>query len=506
MVTRLATFAAQIWVARILTQSEMGLFAIALQVQSYANMAQQIGVREVLISRQKRYHLWQNATFWIAQTMGIISSLLIVAAAPFAAWIYSTDPTIPWWHSPLLPMLLIFAIAQPLYNLTLVQEAKVQIDHRFKYAAMGTAAQGIAQPVSQIALAMMKFGAFALVWPRLIVGVVRCLIYSKAAPLHIRRDPQVRVWKYVLIPGAMVLLVNLAYNIPQSIPVLVLGKLGGPDSEVGKKAAGIFYFAFTLSIQTLVMLSQQIDAVLFPTLGKMGDDPKRQRGALLRAGHALAAVLAPVCAMQIVAARPVILLFFSPKDNPLKWEPAILPFQIMSVGMLVAGAFAPAHSLLQAQGRFAAKLWIGVAWGAVSAIVSVVGIWLAPDEYKVAAGAVGLSIGLGGYMAHYCVAATRPLGGGAGDAARILTLPTLIAAGAGAAAFFAARLLPSSVGSLRMTYFVQAAVMGCVGGVAYLIGLRVLAPGVWNDLKLAAHPILRRFARFMPGKTTGAGA
>jgi PST family polysaccharide transporter len=481
--TRVLSFVAQMWLARILLKEDFGLFAIALNVQTYANMAQQIGVREVLIARQKRFHLWQNSAFWIAQASGFVSALVIILLSRLVANHYN-EPR-------LVPILLIFALAQPLYNLTLVQEAKVQIDLRFKYAALGTAAQGVVQPVSQVALALMKFGAYALVWPRMIVGAVRCLIYARAAPIRVRRTPQFRAWKYILVPGTMVLLTNLAFTIPSSVPVLVLGSVG-PGPKVGQELAGFFYQAFALSMQTLMMLAVQIDAVLFPTLGKMTDDPARLRAALVRAGHALAAIVAPVCALQVVAARPVILLFFSPKDDPMKWEPSVLPFQIMSVGMLFAGALAPGHSLLQAQGRFGTKLWIASAWSAASALVSIVGVWLAPMEYKVAAGAVGMAVGYAGYHTHYCVAGTRPLGGGWSDVVKIIAMPLLVAAIAGAAAALAARLVPAWPDRPRMTYFVQAAVMGCVGFAVYVAGLRLLAPGVWNDLLHAAEPVLRR--------------
>jgi hypothetical protein len=75
---------------------------------------------------------------------------------------------------------------------------------------------------------------------------------------------------------------------------------------------------------------------------------------------------------------------------------------------------------------------------------------------------------------------------------KIIAMPLLVAAIAGAAAALAARLVPAWPDRPRMTYFVQAAVMGCVGFAVYVAGLRLLAPGVWNDLLHAAEPVLRR--------------
>jgi hypothetical protein len=81
---------------------------------------------------------------------------------------------------------------------------------------------------------------------------------------------------------------------------------------------------------------------------------------------------------------------------------------------------------------------------------------------------------------------------------KIIAMPLLVAAIAGAAAALAARLVPAWPDRPWMTYFVQAAVMGCVGFAVYVAGLRLLAPGVCMDLMHAGAPIVRRVHPLLP--------
>ena len=518
LLTRAMTLAAQVVVARWLTPAEFGLFAIAMAVMRFSELSQQVGVREVVVSRQKRFHLWQNAAWWIANVAGVVAALATAIAAPIMAWVYG-EPSLLW-------MLLILALAQPLYNVTLVQEARLQIDMRFKRIAAGQFLQGALMPASQAGFAIARFGAYALVVPRLIVGVARWWFYRRAAPIEVRRDPQVRLWKYILLPGLLVPATNPVYNIRSCGPALLPGGGGGGGSRLGQAFAGHFGFAFNLSLQSVMLLSMQIDSILFPTLGKMAGDPVRQRAAFLRAGHALAAVMAPVCLFQIAAARPLILLVFG-----AKWEPAVVPFQVMSVGMLFAGAFAPAQSLLQAQARFGKKLFIALLWGVVSGVVSAVGILLAPEIQKGEAAAVGLAGGVIGDGVAGWISAARPVGGDAADVARVLTMPCMVgllamaiamgadayatpaAAGAlGRIAAWVVTLAPErfEVGHVRdmLTHAFRIGLLGVVGGVSFLGLLRTLAPGVWKDMVQAAHPISRRLAPYLSrlhGRPAGGG-
>lgn len=492
ILTRVLSLGAQVVLARLLSQEQFGLFGLAMSIVNYANLSQQVGVREILVARHKRIELWQSTGFWVATATGLLSMMLIFAAAPIAGWFY-TDKTLIW-------MLLILGLAQPTYNMTLVQEAKLQIHLRFKYTALCQFVWGALTPLLQLALALMKFGVFAFVVPRLVAGLIRWWMYQRAEPTTISPRWHVRRWKYILVPGMMILLTALAYTIGPSVPSLVLGRY------VGKAATGYFTFAFNLSLQVLMLLSMQIDSVLFPTLGKMQGEPERQRAAMLRSSRALTAIMAPVCFLQMAASGPVVALMFG-----AKWQPAVEPLQIMSVGMYVAGAYITGQSLLQAQQRFRDKLILALRWGIISAATSVAGILLVPAQDAVSAASLGLAIGYLGYGFDNYVEAIKPIGGGFRDAIRVTLMPTIVGVLATALAWFAgtliAPLITSHFPQLSRPWMLRTAELGTIGSVGmlgYIFLLRVLAPALWHDLMRAGEPLIQRLRRLSPARATGA--
>ena len=486
IITRVLSLGAQIVLARHLSEAQFGLFGLAMSIVNYANLAQQVGVREILVSRHKRLELWQSTGFWVATATGLLSMLLIFAAAPIAGWVYA-DTTLVW-------MLLILGLAQPTYNMTLVQEAKLQVHMRFKYIALCQFVWGALTPLLQLGLALSKFGVFAFVVPRLLAGLIRWWMYQRAEPVAISRRWHVRRWKFILVPGMMILLTSLAYTIGPSVPSLMLGRY------VGKAATGYFTFAFNLSLQVLLLLSMQIDSVLFPTLGKMQGEPERQRAAMLKSSRALTAVMTPVCFLQVAAAGPVVALMFGHK-----WEPAVEPLQIMSVGMLGAGAYISGISLLQAQQRFGDKLRIALTWAVISVLASVAGILLVPAQDAVSAASFGLAIGYFGYGFDNYVEATKPIGGGFRDAIKVVVMPCVVGAlGIGLAWWASTFVAPWTVahipalGKPWMLHVLELAVLGVVGMLAYIVLLRVMARGLWMDLMDAGLPMLRRLRRMVP--------
>ncbi len=486
ILTRVLSLGAQVVLARLLTQEQFGLFGLAMSIVNYANLSQQVGVREILVARHKRIDLWQSTGFWVATATGLLSMLLIFAAAPIAGWFYA-DKTLVW-------MLLILGLAQPTYNMTLVQEAKLQIHLRFKYTALCQFVWGALTPLLQLALALMKFGVFAFVVPRLLAGLIRWWMFQHAEPTRISPKWNIRRWKYILVPGMMVLLTALAYTIGPTVPSLMLGRY------VGKAATGYFTFAYNLSLQVLMLLSMQIDSVLFPTLGKMQGDPQRQRAAMLRASRALTTIMAPACFLQMAASGPLVALMFGSK-----WQPAVEPLQIMSVGMYSAGAYITGQSLLQAQQRFRDKLVIALRWALISAAVSIAAILLVPAQDAVSAASIGLAIGYLGYGFDNYVEAIKPIGGGFRDAIRVTLMPTIVGTLSTTLAWFigtlVAPLITHNLPQLSRPWMLRVAELGTIGIVgmlAYIILLRVLAPALWRDLMAAGSPIISRLRRAIP--------
>src|SRR5690606_17398595 len=91
---KLATVAGQIVLAWLLAPEDFGLIALAYSVVSFLTIFQASGLREILIQREREFSRLVSPAFWLSLLIGGAVSLMIVAAAPWAARIYN-EPELP---------------------------------------------------------------------------------------------------------------------------------------------------------------------------------------------------------------------------------------------------------------------------------------------------------------------------------------------------------------------------------------------------------------------------
>src|SRR5688572_12151576 len=96
----------------VLDKSDFGVVGLALTVTVLINVMANPGIDAVLVQRQRRFHLWATPAFWLGMATGTTAMLVMMAAAPVAAWIYG-KPSI-------IGVLLVMAAAIPLQTLQIV--------------------------------------------------------------------------------------------------------------------------------------------------------------------------------------------------------------------------------------------------------------------------------------------------------------------------------------------------------------------------------------------------
>src|SRR5207245_11370395 len=103
----------------------------------------QVGLKEVLVRRDRRYHLWASSAHWMALGFGLLAGLTMLAIAPPAAHIFKSPQ--------LTGLIMVIASAAPIELLSQVVAIKLQIDLRFRtfaWLAFALAAAGLVLIVS----------------------------------------------------------------------------------------------------------------------------------------------------------------------------------------------------------------------------------------------------------------------------------------------------------------------------------------------------------------------
>jgi lipopolysaccharide exporter len=468
--SKFITVAGQVVLAWLLSDTDFGVIALAFTAAAFPGQLNQIGLKEVLVRRSKRYQLWASSAHWMALGFGLLSGLLIAAIAPLAAHIFKTPR--------LIGLLLIMAITAPVELLSQVVVIKLQIDLRFRAFAALAFVLAIGGIALSVLFAAMGAGPYSFVLPLPIVAVVRLAIAWLMVRPPFERRIDFQRWRYLLGDSLLMLAARTF------LVALLIGDYLSLGFFHPKQIVGIYYFAYTLSLQTIVLFAVNLEGVLFPTLSRLTDDLPRQRQGFVNAARVLAIVAIPICFLQAALSGPLMHAIF-----PAKWLPAIPVLTVLCIGMAFRSVGFPSFSLMQAQGRFKALSMLLSVGVVIFLIMTFSTSALTSDARAAVAMAIVVSIyfAMEGPISIYV--GVRHAGGGWREVWGIYFIPVILSAIACAAAAFLIRFLPART---RSDHLVRMMAGALVAGAIYLPLIRLLSAQTWEMLVSRVWAIIKR--------------
>jgi O-antigen/teichoic acid export membrane protein len=355
---KLISLLSQIVVAWFLFPADMGLVAFALSITSIVELMSCAGITVVMIQRQTEFEKDSADVFWLSLTMYCVGTAVSIGIAPIAAWMMN-DSRVMW-------LIMIIALSWPLMSTATIYYIKLMRDFRFKELANLQTTATAFKAATTIALAATGFGVYSLVLPLFVhQAVIVVLMRRVVGPLPLR-NPHPSRWMGLLIPTLMLSLQSLFQAVEQNGTVFIVG-----TCLQNATIAGIYFWGYMLSEQSMFLLVNGLRRVLFPTLARLNDEPQRQQIAYNNALRMLSLVAVPLCFVQALTADSLIRLVF-----PARWEGAIPVVQWLSLGMLTQPLEALAHSLLTAHGRFR-TIMVLQAWQAITIVCAgAIGAWI----------------------------------------------------------------------------------------------------------------------------------
>jgi len=298
------------------------------------------GVDTVLVQRPHRFRQWATPAFWLGQAMGLMGAVVMLVLAPVAAWIYD--------QPRLIGLIAVSAAALPLQALQIVPKAQLQMEMRFRAVVLLGLLSTVQTAVLTIGFAALGFGPYSFVIPLPIVAAIISVTTWRLARPPIGRHLEFSRWKYLFGNSVVVGATDLLSTFINQADNMTLGLAGLADASIGA-----YVFAYNIAVQPLRL---NIPMVLFPGLSHLTAEPEKQVSAALRAMRLVALTMVPVCLLQILLAGPIFRLVF-----PERWQEAILPCQILTLGLMINALCWPGVSLLRAQGRFRTLFWTNLA-------------------------------------------------------------------------------------------------------------------------------------------------
>jgi PST family polysaccharide transporter len=356
-----------ILLTRLLTPADFGLVSAALIVVSISLNFSQLGLGPAIVQRSALEPRHLSTAFVASTTFGILIAGAVWVGAPLIAQFFRMD------H--LVPVVRALGLLFPIAGISTVPESLLQRELRFRLLAnRDVLAYGVGYGAVGVVLALLGWGVWALVSAQLTQAVIRTAILLRAAPPFLRARP---TWSSFFE--------LMEYGIGQSAARLGMITANQADNLVvgrwlGAVPLGEYSRAFQLVSVPATLLGDVVDKVLFPTMARVQNHPRRLATAYLEGTALLALVTLPAEVVAAVLAPDLVAVTFGSR-----WSGIVAPFQVLVLGMMFRTCHRVSDSLSRATGRVYRRAWrqglyaglvflgalIGQLWGLTGVAVGV---------------------------------------------------------------------------------------------------------------------------------------
>ncbi|HWN19007.1 MAG TPA: lipopolysaccharide biosynthesis protein [Gemmatimonadales bacterium] len=457
LITGLGQLVVTAVLARLLTPEDYGLAGLATVYIGLAAILSQYGISAALIQRPELTPRYVRAGFTATVLIGVLTTTLVWLTAPLAAAVLG--------NAALTPVIRGLSFGFALANPGVVAEALLQRHLAWRslmWADVAAFVLGYALPA--LALAAAGYGVWALVGSAVGSNLVRsaALLKLQPHPKWPRIGPEIR--ELLRYGSGFTLARVFNYGASQG-DNLVVGRV------LGIVALGYYNRAFKLMLILVTYFATVTTRVLFPVMSRLQGERERLRSTYLTGAAVLGLVSAPLGALMVVLAPEIVGVVLGPK-----WTPTIMPFQILTAGIMLRNVYLMAYCLdgaLGAMGNrtlrdgvYAAAVLTGSLIGTRFGLAGVAaGVVLAIAVNYVLGAAMSLRM-LGATWRDYAASQLPAFGLGLLTAA--VAHPTrlgLLAAGAGQLLVLVLTGCVS-LGVLGALYVVRPSIIGRYGGIA----------------------------------------
>lgn len=279
--TRAASLLATIVLGRLLNDHQWGIYAIAMSAAMVAGALRDGGVRQILLQRQREYDTLLGPVFWLAFAMSLLAGALLALWAPLIARLTNEPQT--------RDLMLVIAASLPLSTPGAFYQTRLSIDMRFRDVGRIQSVSGVLRFGGAIVLALLGFGPLSFVLPMLACALNEWIMgwsLTKERLWSRRRQPA--LWPPLLDASVWVMLGTLA------IALLNWGGNLAIKGFLDTAVVGAYFFAFQIVVQVAILLSSNINSVLFPTFAKIIHQRDRLAAAAIRSLRQVMLLAAPL--------------------------------------------------------------------------------------------------------------------------------------------------------------------------------------------------------------------
>jgi O-antigen/teichoic acid export membrane protein len=340
---QLVSFVQTVVLARLLTPTQVGIFAAGTVLTTLFTDFVEGGLRAGLVQRQGDLADADETVFRVTLMVGAAASLASLAAAPVIGIIFNSRAA-GLVAAATSGVLLI-------HSLTNVPESVLQREFSVKRRLIVGPAIAVSYAVVSVGLAALGWGVWSLVagtYASYITWVVSLWMITSWRPG--RGHASFAMWRELARFGFPLVTAMIGFRLRTAVEALVVGRV------LSTGALGFFRYGQRIARIPQTGIIEVGANTLFPAFSRIADDRKRLAAAYLRALHWSMVGAAACTGLMIAAGGPAVVVLFGER-----WRGAGVALVAMS-GLNIGSAISiVAQDAIKARGRTRLINWFTLA-------------------------------------------------------------------------------------------------------------------------------------------------
>lgn len=445
-------FSATLFLARLLTPAEFGVAALGGAIIGVAEAIRELAGGTFLIRESDLTHNKIRSTTTVNFLVTVVVATMLVLVS---------EPLSRAFEMPALASYLrIAAIGYVIGTLLYPQQALLSRNMAFNRLALINCAAALAGALVSVTLAFSGFKSNSFAWGAVASACTGTLIYLAVIRNFSIYKPSLSDWRSVVGFGAYSSATAILGRIAEAVPILIFGKLlTAAELAIGHRAILLCLFPERL-------LLAAVGAVALPELSRRSREGGDLKSAYLKALSIITAVYWPFMIMLAIFAQPVVELILGHQ-----WLAVVPLVQILAPALMLAVPIVLQFSILVA----ADGVHILPRLLTLQAVVTATAL-LATAAQGLHAAAMSMLVAMPINAGLSVIAVRRIVKFRWGDLIGI----SLRSATVTAAACVGPIMLWLASPDLRP--FVVLAIVGVLGSLGWILGLRATNHWLWNEL------------------------
>jgi len=328
--------------ARLLTPSDYGVFALLLIVLTFLMVISNAGLNEATLQSRLLSHVEASSLYWFNVLVGCVMAVICAAVSPLAAWFFHSDA--------LIPTLSVMGLSFPIGALGAQHRALLQRSMRYRLTAACDIAAQLVGLVVAVAFALGGAGYWSLVALQISAAATSSVCLMIATRWRPGRPHITERIKALVTFGMNVTGFQIANFFGTNTDNILIGRV------LGVFQLGSYSRAYNLLIAPLTQILIPVANVLIVTLSRVGtSDASEFRATFKAIATKINLLLIPLTAFMILNAHAIVRVVLGPQ-----WEEAAKIFTILGIGGLVEPTITMIGWVLIAEGRSRDYLLVGI--------------------------------------------------------------------------------------------------------------------------------------------------